>query len=172
MQLEIVNRISLPFTETFDHGPINTWDRVPYTTKVLDPSKGMLLPMENFVSKCLVMSNYFSIWPIDHDDGSSYWADSYNFLAYGGWKNYLGHSKKAFDNVYVYPDKYMSDHYCMDSRGQQLGSGISLKNSYLFTLFSFLLFLLRKSSEFQFNKLKKALTKLFNFSVVTLGTSI
>lgn len=81
--------------------------------------------MENFVSKCLVISNYFSVWPIDHDDGSSYWADSYNFLTYGGWKNYFGHSKKALNNVYAYPDKYMSDHYCMDSRGQQLGSGIS-----------------------------------------------
>ena len=134
----------MPFTETFDHGPINTWDRVPYTTTVLDQKKAMLLPMENFVSKCLVMSNYFSVWPIDHDDGSSYWADSYNFLTYGGWKNYLGHSKKALNNVYAYPDKYMSDHYCMDSRGQQLGSGMSYVLFLFIYLVSYLLFLLRK----------------------------
>lgn len=79
--------------------------------------------MENFVSKCLVISNYNSVWPIDHDDGSSYWADSFNFLAYGGFKNYLGHSKKALENIYAYPAKYISDHACMDSRGQQLGTG-------------------------------------------------
>ena len=75
------------------------------------------------MSKCLVMGNYNSVWPVDHDDGSSYWADSYNFLAYGGYKNYLGHSKKALENVYVYPDKYFSDHFCMDTRAQQLGTG-------------------------------------------------
>ena len=111
------------FVETFDHGPINTWDRVPYLTKVLDPAHASLQPMESFVSKCLILSNFNSLWPIDHDDGSSYWADSYNVLAYGGYKNYLGHSKKAVENIYVYPDKYHSDHFCMDSRGQQLGSG-------------------------------------------------
>ena len=106
-----------------DHGPINTWDRVPYLTKVLDPNHASLLPMENFVSKCLIIGNYNSQWPIDHDDGSSYWADSYNFVTYGGFKNYLGHSFKTLESVYVYPDKYASDHFCMDTRAQQLGAG-------------------------------------------------
>eukprot|EP00794_Sanderia_malayensis_P005521 gene5521-6206_t len=108
--------------ETFDHGPINTWDRVPYLTKVLHGDTASLLPKENFVTKCFIIGNYHSIWPIDHDDGSAYWADSYNFLTYGGWKNYLGHSKKAMQNVYIYPDKYASDNYCADTRGQALGN--------------------------------------------------
>ena len=118
------------FAETLDHGPINTWDRVPYLTKVLDPSHASLQPMENSVSKCLIMSNYNSVWPIDHDDGSSYWADSYNFLAYGGFKNLFGHSKKALENVYVYPDKYASSHVCMETIGQQLGTGKLLSCFY------------------------------------------
>ena len=75
------------------------------------------------MSKCLIIGNYNSVWPIDHDDGSSYWADSYNFLAYGGYKNLFGHSKKALENVYVYPDKYVSAHVCMETIGQQLGTG-------------------------------------------------
>ncbi len=119
------------FAETLDHGPINTWDRVPYLTKLLDVTKASLLPKENFVTRCFIIGNYHSIWPIDHDDGSAYWADSFNFLTYGGWKNYLGHSKKAMQNVYVYPDKYASDQYCADTRGQALGSGKRLFILYL-----------------------------------------
>ena len=29
----------------------------------------------------------------DHDDGSCYYNDTYNVMIYGGYKNYLGHSK-------------------------------------------------------------------------------
>ena len=93
--------------------------------------------MENFVTKCLVIGNYNSVWPIDHDDGSSYWADSYNFLAYGGYKNYLGHSKKAMRNVYAYPDKYAGDHYCADSRGQSLGASKASKFHSIMVGFNF-----------------------------------
>ena len=41
---------------------------------------------------------------IQHDDGSSYYTDSYNVLVYGGSKNYLGHSKTAHHQLYLYPD--------------------------------------------------------------------
>jgi hypothetical protein len=50
----------------------------------------------------MMISNYASTWPIDHDDGSCYWHDSFNLLLYGGAKNYLGHSKKSLSNVYVH----------------------------------------------------------------------
>jgi hypothetical protein len=45
---------------------------------------------------------------IDHDDGSCFYTDSYNYLVYGGYKQYLGHSKTAHSNVYVYPDVKLS----------------------------------------------------------------
>jgi hypothetical protein len=38
------------------------------------------------------------------DDGSAYINATGNVLAFGGFKNYLGHSKTSVNNVYVYPD--------------------------------------------------------------------
>ncbi len=108
-----------------DHGSINTWYRVAYLTKVLDLTSPSLLPRENFVTYCLIIGNYHSVWPIDHDDGSAYWSDSHNFLAYGGWKNYLGHSKRAMRNLYVYPDKFSPDNRCAVTNGQSLGVAAS-----------------------------------------------
>ena len=50
------------------------------------------------------ITGYHSAWPLDHDDGSCYYTDTYNFLVYGGYKNYLGHSKTVTNNVYIFPD--------------------------------------------------------------------
>ena len=91
--------------ETGDHGPFNSWDRQPYLTDVgsLDgfPS---LTPAESNITNNFFINNYHSTWPIDHDDGSCYYTDTYNFLVYGGYKNYLGHSKTVMNNIYIYPD--------------------------------------------------------------------
>lgn len=38
------------------------------------------------------------------DDGSAYINATGNVLAWGGYKNYLGHSKTSVNNVYIYPD--------------------------------------------------------------------
>ena len=62
--------------ETSDHGPINTWDRIPY---LVDHGQGpTLTPMTNVIARNLLLNNYVSVWPIDHDDGSAYYEDSYN----------------------------------------------------------------------------------------------
>ena len=37
-------------------------------------------------------------------DGSCYYTDTDNFMIYGGYKNYLGHSKHVHGNVYVHPE--------------------------------------------------------------------
>ena len=55
--------------------------------------------MNNFL-----ITNYHSVWPLDHDDGSDYWVDTNNFLVYGGYKNNFGHSKTTINNTYIYPD--------------------------------------------------------------------
>jgi hypothetical protein len=75
--------------ETGDHGPINSWDRQPYLTDAVQPG----LP-----------SLWQHIWPIDHDDGSCFYEDSYNFLVYGGKKNLLGHSKTDHHEIYACAD--------------------------------------------------------------------
>ena len=47
---------------------------------------------------------YVVCYVCSDDDGSSYYTDSYNVLIYGGYKNYLGHSKTAHNQLYIFPD--------------------------------------------------------------------
>ena len=94
--------------ETADHGPFNSWDRLPYLTEVRDGKTPSLTPTESTINQNFILSNYHAKWPIDHDDGSCYYLDTYNFIVYGGFKNYLGHSKTVQDNIYVYPDAVTS----------------------------------------------------------------
>jgi hypothetical protein len=90
--------------ETKDHGPINTWDRQPYLTDAMQPGIPSLWQHPSYIHHNTLLDNYNSLYPIDHDDGSSFYEDSYNFQIYGGMKSYLGHSKKDHHQMYVYPD--------------------------------------------------------------------
>ena len=88
--------------ETSDHGPFNSWDRQPY---LVDYGTGpTLVPERSYITANLLFNCYTSTWPIDHDDGSAYYTDSYNVLVYGGYKSYLAHSKTAHNQLYIYPD--------------------------------------------------------------------
>ena len=90
--------------ETSDHGPINSWDRQPYLTDAVQSGVPSLWQHESYIHHNTLFNNYRSVWPIDHDDGSCFYEDSYNFLVYGGKKNYLGHSKTDHNEIYVYAD--------------------------------------------------------------------
>ena len=90
--------------ETSDHGAFNSWDRRPYVTTVKDGQTPSVDPAVTLITRNFLISNYHSAWPIDHDDGSCYYNDTFNFLVYGGYKSYLGHSKTVKSNIYVYPD--------------------------------------------------------------------
>ncbi|UJR20272.1 hypothetical protein I4U23_023403 [Adineta vaga] len=90
--------------ETSDHGPINTWDRQPYLTDSVESGIPSLWQHESYIHHNVLFNNYNSFYPIDHDDGSCFYEDSYNFQVYGGKKNYLGHSKTDHHEIYVYPD--------------------------------------------------------------------
>ena len=91
--------------ETNDHGPFNTWDRQPYLTDVRNGSAS-LIPAQSNTTQNFIFDNYNSLHPIDHDDGSCYYYDTYNFIVYGGFKDYLGHSVVAENNIYVYSDVF------------------------------------------------------------------
>ena len=90
--------------ETSDHGPINSWDRQPYLSDAMQPGIPSLRQHGSYIHHNVLFNNYRSVWPIDHDDGSCFYEDSYNFLVYGGKKNYLGHSKIDHHQIYVYSD--------------------------------------------------------------------
>ena len=111
--------------ETGDHGPFNSWDRQPYLTAVKDGT-AMLTPAQSNITRNFIINNYHSTWPIDHDDGSCYYYDTYNYLVYGGFKNFLGHSKVVKHNYYIYPDgdtenrmvgAFFKEPYCANSDG-------------------------------------------------------
>ena len=113
--------------ETADHGAFNSWDRQPYLTTVQDGQTPSLMPATSYLTRNFIINNYHSVWPIDHDDGSCYYEDTYNFLIYGGYKNYLGHSKTVMYNTYIYSDamfsvnvNYLHRPYCADHDGATL----------------------------------------------------
>ena len=117
--------------ETNDHGPFNSWDRLPYITTVKDGHTPSLDPATSTITRNFLINNYHSTWPLDHDDGSCYYEDTYNYLVYGGYKNFLGHSKTVMYNVYVYPDanihtptdgySYLSKPFCANHDGASKG---------------------------------------------------
>ena len=98
--------------ETGDHGTFNSWDRQPYLTEVRNGTPSLIQAQSN-MTRNFFINGYHSTWPIDHDDGSCYYYDTYNYLVYGGYKNYLGHSKIVKYNIYVYPD---AEHTLYDNR--------------------------------------------------------
>ena len=99
--------------ETKDHGPINTWDRQPYLTDALQSGLPSLWQHPSFIHHNTLLDNYNTVWPIDHDDGSCFYEDSYNFQIYGGKKNFLGHSKTDHHEIYVYPDTRRGSGVCL-----------------------------------------------------------
>ena len=90
--------------ETSDHGPINTWDRQPLLSDGRQPGLPSLWQHVSYIHHNTIFNNYNALWPIDHDDGSCFYEDSYNFHVYGGKKNFLGHSKIDHHEIYVYSD--------------------------------------------------------------------
>ncbi|UJR20449.1 hypothetical protein I4U23_023578 [Adineta vaga] len=90
--------------ETSDHGPINSWDRQPILSDAVQHGLPSLWQHTNYIHHNTIFNNYNALWPLDHDDGSCFYEDSYNFMIYGGKKNYMGHSKTDHHQIYVYAD--------------------------------------------------------------------
>ncbi|UJR11197.1 hypothetical protein I4U23_015378 [Adineta vaga] len=96
--------------ETSDHGPINTWDRQPFLSDASQSGIPSLWQHYSYIHHNTIFNNYNALWPIDHDDGSCFYEDSYNFHVYGGKKNFLGHSKSDHHQIYVYSDMNKGDY--------------------------------------------------------------
>ena len=96
--------------ESGDHGAFNSWDRLPYITKVRDGKTPSTVPAVNNVHNNFIVANYAADGGcLDNDDGSSYYDIHHNFCVFGGHKqNFDGHSKRGFANVYAYPSVYGS----------------------------------------------------------------
>jgi hypothetical protein len=75
--------------ETSDHDPINTWDRQPYLTDAVQPGLPSVWQHESYIYHNTLFNNYSTVWPIDHDDGSCFYEDSFNFQIYGSKKKFF-----------------------------------------------------------------------------------
>eukprot|EP01083_Nonionella_stella_P076021 206964_1 len=91
--------------ESGDHGPINTWDRQVYVTKVRDGKTPSTIKQWDIIHQNFIIANYHSSMAIDNDDGSCYYHSYHNFLVYspcGLKNNFGGHSNYHYDNIYAY----------------------------------------------------------------------
>jgi hypothetical protein len=87
--------------ESADHGNENSWDRVPFITTFNNGSKSLVPAFTRNHHNLWLMPNFGS--NIDHDDGSSYYNDSYNvILGGGGWTKHSGVSQMALGNVWYH----------------------------------------------------------------------
>ena len=68
--------------ESSDHGPFNSWDRVPYITTIRN-GKPSIVPKERTIRRNFVIGTYHSQEAFDTDDGSSYYKFYNNVMAYG-----------------------------------------------------------------------------------------
>ena len=74
-------------------------------TNLRDGKTLSVWPKENEIRFNFMVNNYYSVWPLDHDDGSSYYNDHHNYFAWGGYKTFLGGvATRSHDNVYIHPE--------------------------------------------------------------------
>ena len=105
--------------ESGDHGPFNSWDRLPYITNIRT-GKPSIIPQWREITKNFIIANYASQEAIDTDDGSSYYKTSKNafiFAANGLKSDFGGQHNEHFDNLYAWVGSCWgggdgnSDHY-------------------------------------------------------------
>lgn len=101
--------------ESGDHGPFNSWDRVPYIT-TLRTGQPSIIPATRHYTRNIWLGTYSTQSGIDTDDGSSYILVDFNVFAYGnrGQKSdFGGHSIQHSHNLYIFV------HNCFDTASDQ-----------------------------------------------------
>ena len=102
---EIVGNLLLNCVrESADHGPWNSWSRVPYITN-LRTGRPSIIPATRHIHHNFIFANYYSFSAVDTDDGSAYYEVANNFFAYGqhGLKSdFGGHDLVYSGNVQAY----------------------------------------------------------------------
>eukprot|EP00937_MAST-01D_sp_MAST-1D-sp2_P004825 g4825.t1 len=96
------NLIANCVRESGDHGPFNSWDRVPYITNIRT-GKPSIIPEFREVTQNFIVSTYSSQEAIDTDDGSAYYNTHDNFFVYaanGLKSDFGGHHNYHNDNLY------------------------------------------------------------------------
>jgi len=88
--------------ETVDHGPFNTWDRLPFVTPAVDAANPSTDAVTSHVDSNFFICNYGAVKGIDHDDGSGWYNDRNNFMPLCSGKM-KGQTQRLSGNIYLYP---------------------------------------------------------------------
>eukprot|EP01083_Nonionella_stella_P316553 1148432_1 len=94
--------------ESGDHGPFNSWDRVPYVTNVNAANRGgksSIIPAFNRIYQNFIIGTYETQEGIDNDDGSAQYLTYLNFFVYGSYamkSDFDGNNNYHYQNVYAY----------------------------------------------------------------------
>lgn len=96
--------------ESQDHGPFNSWGRVPYLFPWPNGTANGLKPYNDELAfNFIVAGGGANGGSFDHDDGSSFYDDHHNFEVYGGKKSdFDGHAKVTHDSIHAYSNVYGS----------------------------------------------------------------
>ena len=93
--------------ESGDHGPINTWDRQPFLTRLRNGTASFI-PLKRKIAYNFIFANYGASQGVDNDDGSCYYHIKGNvfYTAEGFKMDYGGHDSTYEDNLVLsYPNK-------------------------------------------------------------------
>mmetsp|Transcript_36805 Transcript_36805/g.89360 ORF Transcript_36805/g.89360 Transcript_36805/m.89360 type:complete len:539 (+) Transcript_36805:3-1619(+) len=93
--------------ESGDHGPINSWDRMPFLTNTTGTGPSFT-PLPTHTTKNYILANYGASEGFDNDDGSS-WYYTYDnvFYAADGFKmDYGGHDSRFYGNLVYATNKH------------------------------------------------------------------
>eukprot|EP01083_Nonionella_stella_P003656 10523_1 len=118
--------------ESGDHGPWNSWDRVPYITRIRNGLTSSIIPAFQQIAHNFIIGTYQTQEGIDTDDGSSYYNTHDNFFVYGdnGLKNdFGGHTNYHTNNVYAYVNNAWSFCCISGSNDRFINNSVVLKNN-------------------------------------------
>ena len=100
--------------ETADHGPVNSWNRMPYWTlngvddgfanwSNISKPHPLASAVKRFdhIRRNFIFADFGGSRALDHDDGSQLFRDEENVLVGAGVKNFLGNTKQFVSNLIV-----------------------------------------------------------------------
>mmetsp|Transcript_13516 Transcript_13516/g.34497 ORF Transcript_13516/g.34497 Transcript_13516/m.34497 type:complete len:957 (-) Transcript_13516:26-2896(-) len=97
--------------ESGDHGPINSWDRVPYITNFRN-GQPSIIPSTRIIRRNLIYGLFNSQEDVDNDDGSAYYYSHSNVFVYatiGLKSDFNGHHNTHTANLYAYVQECEGD---------------------------------------------------------------
>jgi hypothetical protein len=69
--------------ESGDHGPFNSWDRIPFLHDLGPDRTPSAIPLTSLIQGNFLVANYQALAAVDTDDGSQLFDVNSNFLVYG-----------------------------------------------------------------------------------------